>query len=111
MTGVPAVLLDQVAHQATQARVLTVVRPDRRLVQPVRRDGIGHGGPGAGDRGVPQRVQAVGGVIVGDAELPVFIGIVWCLDQACRGLAAEPPAELDVLDHGQVLEQATQGEL
>ncbi len=62
MSGMPAVLLDQVAQQAAQARVLTVVTGDMdKLVEPtVGQRGI-EAGAGPFDRVVPERIELFGG--------------------------------------------------
>ena len=108
MSGVPAVLLDQVEDQPAQAGVpAVVVAGVDQLVQPA----VGQGGvqPGAGpiDGAVPQGVQLLRAVVGGRAEGPVGVGVPVDGLPGCAG--RDPAAQLDgegvVLDEREVLEQ------
>jgi hypothetical protein len=112
MAGVPAVLLDQVAHEAPQAGMAAVGPGEMdELVEPA----IGQGGveprPGPFDGVIPERVELCGGVIGGRVELPVGIGVpVDGVPRRAGPRPAEPDSGAVLLDEREVLEQAAEGQ-
>lgn len=59
--GMPAVLLDQIAHEPAQTGVATLVVGDvDELVEPAVGKGRVQPRPGSHDRAVPERVEVVG---------------------------------------------------
>ena len=105
VSGVPAVLFDQVADHAAQAGVLN---PRRRGVDELVEAAVGQSGvePGAGpgDGAVLQRVELFGRVVGGRGELPVVLP---SQPRASHGapdrLAAELRGEVVVLDRARCL--------
>jgi hypothetical protein len=61
VSGVPSVLLDQVAHEAAQTRVMAaIIRCVDKLVEPAVAQGCGELRPGPLDGPVPQGVRLLG---------------------------------------------------
>jgi len=108
---VSAVLLDQIAQQAAQARVLSLSRGDvDELVEPAlfQRRVEPHAGPF--DRVFPRRVELFGGVGGGGRELPVVGAVPQRFPRFANGFARQFASEHVVLVHRHVLEQAAEGQ-
>ncbi len=76
MAGVPAILLDQVAHEAPQAGMAAIGPAEMdELVEPAVGQGGVEPGPGSFDGVLPERVELFGGVVVGGVEVPVGVGV------------------------------------
>lgn len=92
MTGVPPVLLDQVTDQPPHTDVLPVVVGQmRRLVEPTVGQCLVE--PRAGPRHglVPQRVETLRSVVVGDAQLPFLYVVRRPLQEPQPTAGSRPP--------------------
>lgn len=110
--GVAAVLLDQVAHQPTQASLPAVGPGDvHELVESTAGQGRLEPPSGAGDPVIPERIQLLRGVVDSGCERPL-VRIFPALGVPGRSnrLAAHLGGEHVVLHGRQVFDQAAEGE-
>jgi hypothetical protein len=110
--GVPAVLLDQVAHEAPKAGVAAVGPGNvNELVESAVGEGGAESRPRLFDGVIPEGIELCRGVGGGRGELPVGFGLP--VDRVPRR-AGRRPAELGagvvLLDQREVLEQTAEGQ-
>src|SRR5262245_9653935 len=110
MSGVAAVLLDEVAEQPAQAGGLAVIGDVRELIQAAVGQGRGDARPGPYDRIVPEGVELLRRVAGGAAELPLVAAVMHAVPGCADRLAAQLGRERVVLDQCEVLEQPAEGE-
>lgn len=112
MPGVPAILLDHVAKEPTQAGRASVEEGHvDKPIEPAVGQGRGEPGPRALDGTVPQCVELLRCFVGDERELPALPTVpTGCVPRRPDRLPGQLDGEDGVLDRGKMLEESAEGE-